>query len=425
MLGIASTFAEAVDAIFGRGGSRFVQAFWIFVFLEVPRYLLTDLVVAIHHAWPRRRPARADANVVRTSVVLAALNEEDTIALTIRSLLEQDHGDVEIIVVDDGSSDRTAAICEAFAASGAIRFLRFERRQGKAAALNYGTRFATGAYVVYMDSDSTLDRDAVRKLVRPFRDPAVGAVGGTLGVRNAGTNLLTGLQSLEYLISIALGRRFRALVGTLSVVAGAFGAFRRELLDPIGGHSPGPGNDSDLTIRVRKAGFKIAFAHDAVCLTNVPTTWRAWAKQRSRWDRNLIRNRVRKHRDVFALRWATFAPGTLFSFVDAIFFGSVLSVLWLGYLVHATVTGTHSLVFVLANLILYTLMKIAQVMIALPVSVRRREHAVAVLALPLFVPYRIVSRIVRIWAHAQELVTWRSYRDAFAPAAVRAEIPRL
>lgn len=250
---------ETIDLLLPAEPEQSLRIFWAFFFLEMPRYLVTDVAV-LAAAWlrpPRPRPRRDD---VLVSAIVPAHNEADTIHHTIRSLREQDHPNLEIIVVDDGSTDSTPAICEALAARGEIRFLRFPERQGKSAALNQGIRASRGEILLFMDSDSTLDRDAVSAMLAYFRDPAVGAVSGNLGVRNPNENLLTRAQTIEYAINITVGRRFKAMAGILSIVPGALGAFRRELVERVGGHEPGPGNDSDLTIRVRKLGWQVAFA---------------------------------------------------------------------------------------------------------------------------------------------------------------------
>lgn len=116
-------------------------------------------------------------------------------------------------------------MCRRFARYPQVRFFLLAEREGKSAALNYGFQVSRGDFVVNMDSDSTVDRDAIWNLLARFQDPNVGCVSGNLGVRNAHINLLTRFQALEYLLSITVGRWFKASVGILSVVTGAFGAF--------------------------------------------------------------------------------------------------------------------------------------------------------------------------------------------------------
>jgi cellulose synthase/poly-beta-1,6-N-acetylglucosamine synthase-like glycosyltransferase len=414
---------EAVDFLRSIGPEQAMRVFWAFFFLEVPRYLFSDLIVLVSAAFRRPRPNFPPMDHVLVSVIVPGYNEADTIYNTVRSLREQDHPNIEIVIIDDGSTDDTARICEKLAARGMIRFFRFAQRQGKSAALNLGLRGCRGEIVLFMDSDSTLDRSVVSSMLAYFRDPEVGAVSGNLGVRNAGTNLLTRIQAIEYVINITVGRRFKAMAGILSIVPGALGAFRRELIDRVGGHEPGPGNDSDLTIRTRKLGKKVAFSHDATCLTKVPETWKGWFKQRLRWDRNIVRNRVRKHKDTYDVRQAHFSLSNLLSFSDTVFFTVILLFGWMFYLAEMLIHHPDRYgVILAANFLLYLALKTVQFGIALALTDRRAELARLFWIIPFFGIYRIVSRFVRILATLQELLFRWSYRDPFAPEKVREEM---
>ncbi|RMF85319.1 MAG: glycosyltransferase [Nitrospinota bacterium] len=415
-----------IDRLLPLWPDRFARMFWAFIFLEVPRYLLTDFYVLFQVLLRReRRPLDAElTDFPLVSVILPALNEEQTIAYTIRSLLHQDYPNLEIIVVDDGSTDQTPEICQNFANQGLIRFFRLQTRQGKSAALNHGLKAARGEFIVFMDTDSTLDRHAIRNLIPYFADERIGAVSGTLRVRNPHVNLLTKLQTIEYLISIMVGRYFRGAMGILSIVPGAFGAFRRDLLARIGGHEPGPGNDSDLTIRTRKLRKQVAFAPTAICLTNVPHNLRRLIKQRMRWNRNIIRNRLRKHKDTYNIFLAHFSLSNLVSFVDTIFFAVFLSLVWLVYFIDIILHYPNWYTkILLINYFLHLSAKLLQFLIALIISERKGEYISLVFYLPLFELYRMLFlKLIRIAALLQELFFRWSYRDPFAPEKVRNQI---
>jgi len=416
---------ETLDWITDLGPARFCRVFWAMLFLEVPRYVLTDfyiLVVWLLKGGRTPQPALpTDPPLV--SVVMPALNEEETIEYTVKSIREQEYPNLEIVVIDDGSTDRTPQICKTLADRGWIRFLRMERRQGKSAALNFGVRACRGEYVIFMDTDSTLDRGAIIRLLEPFQDPRVGAVAGNLEVRNRGECLLTRFQALEYMTAMSVGRRFKAHAGILSIVPGAFGAFRRALLERVGGHEPGPGNDSDLTIRVRKLANRVAFAGDAICLTSAPTTWRSWIKQRLRWDRNIIRNRVRKHRDIFDVFQSNFSFGTLVSFLDILFFAIVLTFMWVAYIIDTLIQFPHQFpVIFLANFVMHLVLKLAQWTVGMTFSTRPRDHFRLLAVIPVFGLYRLSCKLVRIVATVQELLFRISYKDPFAPEKVQREM---
>lgn len=421
-------FREALEFLLVLEPHQFLAFFWPFLLLEIPRYLLTDVYVLGRYLF-RRTPSVENSGELpgafpRVSVILPVLNEADTIEGSIRSLCEQELVRLEIIVVDDGSTDNGPDICRRLAEEGVIRYVRLQSRQGKAGALNYGCQIATGEFLVFMDSDSTLDRLALYHLVQPFQDPAVGAVSGNIGVRNPWTNVLTRLQTFEYLCSISVGRQFRADVGILSIVSGAFGAFRRQTIQRIGWHDPGPGNDSDLTIRVRKLGQTVAFAPRAVCLTKVPTTWRHWMKQRRRWDRNNIKNRLRKHRDTYDWRNRHFRLGNLVSFLDSMFYSVGLAFIWAVYLVQIMIQMPARMeIIFLAHYYLFTVMKLAQLGIALVVSERGAAYSQLLWVIPITVLYRKALRIFRIVASIHELCCRASSRDPFAPEKVRKQMP--
>lgn len=279
---------------------RFVDVFWWLLIFDVPRYILPDLLMFGYLGirsllgWPR--PVQMDRSYEPSvSVLVPAYNEGPRAAKTVRSLLEQDYPIERIIVVDDGSQDDTFERLQVFAKNPKVAVIHNEVRGGKASALQTALRYAKGEIIVSCDSDSTFDRDAVRWLVQYFKDPRVGAVAGNVRVRNRTRSLLTWMQAAEYEIVISVGRRVLGWFGWMTVVSGAFGAYRRDALDKSGGWDPGIGDDSNATLKVRKLKRKVAFAAEAVCLTEVPDTLKVLWRQRRRWDKSGYRNRIRKH----------------------------------------------------------------------------------------------------------------------------------
>ncbi len=406
-----------------------IRVFWLFFLFDVPRYVIPDIMVFFYESfrkiWPRSRDKLFLQEITRrpplVSVIVPVLNEEKTIAWTIRSLREQTYKNLQIIVIDDGSTDKTPEICSRLEKQMGIRYLRFAERAGKSAALNYGLTFATGEYVVFVDSDTTFDRDSILKIITAFSDPKVGGVSGNVQPRNTHKNLLTTMQYIEYLFSISVGRRIRAWFGILPIISGAFGAFRKDLiaLETIGGHEPGPGNDSDLTIRVRKLGYKTAFAPEAICLTNVPEKFYGLIKQRWRWDRNLIKNRLRKHRDLFNPFSKNFMLRNTLSSIDSIFSHLLIAILTIVYLIDVSINFPHMLAYLLAvNLLLYFCAELIELLIAVLLS-RKWSDFWFIIYLPLFNPYKMLLKVFRLIGYSQELLFRSSYRDRFAPPKVR------
>lgn len=414
---------DAWDWLFLLSPDQFVRVFWAVIFLELPRYAAANIYVLFLYLdgrFDRTTIEFSPATAPLVSIIVPAYNEGAIIGETVASLVEQDYPNLELIVVDDGSTDDTQERSAELKRWPNVSVFRLGERQGKSAALNFGLGVSRGEYVVFVDADSTLARDVVSNLIVSFDDPDIGAVSGDLGVRNHRTNLLTRMQAVEYLISLSLGRRFKAAMGILSIVPGAIGAFRRDLLTRIGGIEPGPGNDSDVTIRIRKLGMGVAFAGGATCLTTAPISWRHWYKQRMRWDRNIVRNRARKHKDILNVKQASFDLSNFVSFLDTFFFIAVLPVIWLIYMVDIVIAypGEYGYILV-AVFILHLGLNFLRALMGLLITHRDLDFFDICIVVPMYGLYRLALKLVRIYAVGQELLFRSSYRDPFAPEKVR------
>jgi cellulose synthase/poly-beta-1,6-N-acetylglucosamine synthase-like glycosyltransferase len=278
----------------------------LFLFGELPRYGLPAMLMPILNACglPRRDRAaerRFLATRPSVSVLLVGYNEEDSVAKAIRSLLELPWPGLEIIVVDDGSKDRMYAVAKPFAEAGLIKLWRNSAatgRQGRPSSSNLALHLSTGEFIISVDADTSFDVDTVERMIAPFHDARVGAVAGNLMPGNTETGMVARLQAAEYLVSIGLWKRWLDCFGMYLQASGAFGAFRRSALLQVGGWDPELAEDADLTIKVRRSGWKVVFAPFAVALTNVPPTWKILINQRVRWDKGTLRTYYRKHRSV-------------------------------------------------------------------------------------------------------------------------------
>ncbi|MEO1023434.1 MAG: glycosyltransferase family 2 protein, partial [Bacteroidota bacterium] len=243
-----------------------------------------------------------------------------------------------------------------------------------------------------------------------------GAVGGNVKVRNYKESLCARLQAIEYLKTISIGRIVTSQLGICRIISGAYGAFRRDILDTIGGWDIGPGLDGDITVKIRKCGYDIHFESRAICLTAAPTRLKALRKQRLRWDKSLIRFRIRKHRNVF-FPMANFRWSNFFSASENIFYNLILDITWIVYMIDVLLNYTSHLLFIIPmNFTLYVVMNIAQMWCVLAVSERRREETELIRYLLLMPFYTgIYLRIIRSVAYFQELVFKRSYEDPWNP----------
>lgn len=233
----------------------------------------------------RRESRRLESDWLPPSVtaIVPAYNEASVVTKTIRSLLASKYKNLKIIVVDDGSSDGTADVVrQAFGKNGRIDVVS-KSNGGKWSALNTGLALATDDIVVMLDADTIFDPDAIGLLVRHFEDPTVGAVCGHAVVGNR-INLLTRFQALEYATNQNLDRRALELVNGITVVPGAIGAWRRAALQGIGGYEADTlAEDSEATVRLVRAGWRVMCEPNAVARTEAPETIRQFMKQRLRW----------------------------------------------------------------------------------------------------------------------------------------------
>ena len=217
------------------------------------------------------------------SVLIPAFNEAKVIESSVRRVLASEDVRLEIIVIDDGSTDGTSNVVEAaFGDRAEVRLLTLENG-GKAAALNRALALVTGDYVVALDADTQFEPKTIARLVRWFDDPEVGAVAGNARVGNR-HNLVTRWQALEYITAQNLERRALGAVGAITVVPGAVGAWRATALKQQGGFPADTlAEDQDLTIAIQRAGWRVLYDQKAIAWTEAPDTVRGLARQRYRW----------------------------------------------------------------------------------------------------------------------------------------------
>jgi cellulose synthase/poly-beta-1,6-N-acetylglucosamine synthase-like glycosyltransferase len=215
------------------------------------------------------------------TVVIPAYNEAANIAATVRSLVASDYPSIEVIVVDDGSTDGTGDIVRSLRLPG-VRVVR-QANAGKPFALNTGIARAVNDLLVLVDGDTVFEPEAIGRLIQPFADPRVGAVSGNTKVANR-RGLLGRWQHIEYVVGFNLDRRLYDLGECMPTVPGAIGAFRREVLDAVGGVPAATlAEDTDLTMATLRAGWKVVYEETAIAWTEAPSSLRQLWRQRYRW----------------------------------------------------------------------------------------------------------------------------------------------
>jgi cellulose synthase/poly-beta-1,6-N-acetylglucosamine synthase-like glycosyltransferase/spore germination protein YaaH/peptidoglycan/xylan/chitin deacetylase (PgdA/CDA1 family) len=230
------------------------------------------------------------------SVLIPCFNEEKVIASSVARILESNWARLEVLVLDDGSSDDTSGEVERnFAGDPRVRLMRFPNG-GKALALNRGLDQVKGEIIVALDADTLFAPSTIGRLARWFADPKVGAVAGNALVGNR-RNIITRWQALEYVTAQNLERRALAALGAVTVVPGAVGAWRRAALEQLGGYPNATlAEDQDMTMAVQAAGWRVEFDPDARAYTEAPENVSGLLKQRFRWSFGTLQC-LWKHRD--------------------------------------------------------------------------------------------------------------------------------
>jgi cellulose synthase/poly-beta-1,6-N-acetylglucosamine synthase-like glycosyltransferase/peptidoglycan/xylan/chitin deacetylase (PgdA/CDA1 family) len=269
-----------------RAADGLVRLFWAVLLVVGALTLLRILLLcayAIGHARRRRKPGWSWGDPVDepVSVIVPAWNEREGIAATVKSLVASDH-DVEVVVVDDASTDATAAVVGQLKLPG-VRVARVPKG-GKAAALNTGIALSKHPIIVMLDADTVVEPEAIHRLVQPFADPTVGAVAGNVKVGNRGS-IVARWQHIEYVIGFNLDRRLYERFDCIPTVPGALGAFRRIAVNAAGGITDDTlAEDTDLTIAVHRAGWRVVYIDDARSWTEAPATIGQLWRQRYRWS---------------------------------------------------------------------------------------------------------------------------------------------
>jgi hyaluronan synthase len=267
--------------------------------LLVSAYIVSRCVLS----WFYRPPGDSGARPTVT-VVVAAKNEEASIARTLRHVFDSRYpaDRLQVIAVDDGSTDGTHAEMERMRMRHpSLQVVRFERNRGKRHAMAEGARLAHGEILVFVDSDSFLEPDAIARLAAAFADPELGAACGHARVANPAVNVLTRMQEVHYYVAFRVVKAAESLFHAVTCCSGCLAAYRRSyLVDSIDGwlnqrflgRAATFGDDRSLTnLMLRR--WKVVYCSEAVCSTIVPETWPVFLRQQLRWKKSWIRESLR------------------------------------------------------------------------------------------------------------------------------------
>ncbi len=292
----ADSVAFSILSLFGH---FVVSVFFVGDVLMSARLILVG-VLAIIDRLRGHKPGNP-AFTPPVAVLVPAYNEETVIVRTVRSVLNSTYPDLHVVVIDDGSSDRTSEVArDAYGpeiAAGKVAVLT-KANGGKAAALNYAVERLTEEFYVGIDADTVIAPDAIAKLMPHFEDPLVGAVAGNAKVGNR-VNLWTRWQALEYITSQNFERRALNLFNVVTVVPGAIGAWRTGPVRKAGGYPLNTvAEDADLTMSLLEQGLKVVYEDRSLAFTEAPIDAKGLMRQRFRWSFGTLQA-VWKHRAAF------------------------------------------------------------------------------------------------------------------------------
>ena len=350
-----------------------------------------SIPLGLKYAYMERKRTSDEKYNPLVSILLPAYNEEKVISRTLETLINLKYENKEIIVIDDGSTDKTNVIASWYKQFG-VKVLR-KPNGGKARALNYGLLFARGEIVVTVDADGMLPRDAVDEIVKIMSNRNVNAVSGNVKALNCNT-MLTHCQELEYISAINTLRNSLDLFGAVIVVPGAFGAFRKDAIVNTGYYDPDTlTEDFDLTMKIQKAFGSIAASTTAIAYTEVPATWRGLYRQRMRWIEGTYQT-IAKHKDAF---W-----NTRYGYLQSLIF----PLLMLSFVVpFATFAAWSAAVLLALNGGLYTLLMMLGLffliqffVVMMALSLDNSRYSLAAYSTLLVVGYRQILDFISIVA---------------------------
>lgn len=278
----------------------------------------------------------------KVSIVIPAWNEEVGIVTTIKSALNNTYNIIEVVVVNDGSSDQTEKrvldfikVYKRKSLRGKTVVYKYQENSGKGAALNTGIRISTGEIVVTMDADSAHDRDAVKNIVAYFQDPSVDALVGNVKVANNFT-IVGILQRLEYLFGFYF-KRVHSLFNAEYIYGGACAAFRRSTtFNQIGLFDiQNKTEDIEYSMRTKLHGLKSVYAEDVIVYTEGASDWKGLYKQRVRWKKGRMDTFIKYRRLFFSthrshskfLSWVVL-PYAVFGEIQMLFEPMFFALIW-------------------------------------------------------------------------------------------------
>ncbi|MFF2450502.1 glycosyltransferase [Neobacillus sp. NPDC058068] len=372
----------------------------------LPGYLNAFMVVSLMFD---RQPAFKTLDPKEPlSILIACWNEEKTIAETLQQLAKQDYaGQMRIYVIDNHSTDLTAEVSQRVGKElGLDIHVLFEETPGKHHALNKALSVVETKYVITLDADTLLHPQAVRRLVSRMESAPkeVCAVAGAVLVRNSRENWLARLQEWDYFLGIASIKRLQGLYQGTLVAQGAYSLYLTDVVNEVGGWPDAIGEDIVLTWAFLEKNYKVFFEPTAIAFTDVPTNFRHFARQRSRWARGMIEalKRVKPWEQPRIFTRYLTGSNLVMPFLDVVYTFAWIPGLILSFFGIFWIVGAHTLLVLplalLSNYLLYRYQKAVFQELGLQIRKNRFGFIVFVLC------YQMIMSPVSVWGYVQEFL---------------------
>ncbi|WP_394135835.1 glycosyltransferase family 2 protein [Aliivibrio fischeri] len=398
--------------------------FPIMILIEMPLFILVASGVL---RWSVNLSELEATSCPSISFIITCYGEGEAISETIDTLVEQIYPNkIEILVVVDGAKQNAETYQAALYGAKkhqhkqmrTVKVIAKWQRGGRVSTLNAGLSEAKNDLVINVDGDTSFDNNMAWEMAKQFSDPNVLASGGALRVRNWDANLLTRMQSLEYMMSMQTGKTGMSNWGVLNNISGAFGAFRIEVIKRVGGWDTHTAEDLDLTMRLkqykgRHPNSRLAFTPHSVGHTDAPDTLKILLMQRLRWDGDLLFLFLRKHKQGLSpslLGWGNFVYTLVYGVIQNV----VLPLLMALFSLYVCLS--YPITFVLSMLLFIYLIYITFIVLTFSiyiglVSERAKEDIKLSIWLPLYPIYAFFMRLITAFSMVNE-ITRRSHEES-------------
>jgi poly-beta-1,6-N-acetyl-D-glucosamine synthase len=399
---IARTWIGELSGLIGA-----IPAYLIVLFIAIiPGYLNLMLLMSI--LVYRQSPLNLEMRFPPVSLLIAAYNEEDVIAETLRGVRQQEYpAPVEVILIDDGSTDRTIDVARENA-QGGLRIL-LARHRGKAEALNLGLEAASYPTIVTIDADTFLYKNALQRLIaRLYSDPKNAAVAGHVLAKNERGSPLARLQTWDYFLAISAVKRQQGLFQGTLVAQGAFSAYLRPCLYEVGRWENRIGEDIVLTWALLKKGYHVGYEPTAFAFTNVPLKMASFSRQRQRWARGMIEGFKSHLSIIWRFRgYSSFfvAIDLLYPLIDFFYTFVFLPGVVLALLGRPYIAGVYTLLLLPMAVGLVLVMYFKQKKLFDEAGLRIRHNPWGLVGYILF--YQLIMSPICVAGYMKEVIGWR------------------